>query len=242
MTCLNNEKLNDVNLILERVDVNDRFIEAKIELFEYTEKLKKKKRVGRTEIGSGIGIESGSGRVSTVATTVAVGTKKHVTNIIGKKCAKHILINIINILNYVFPDYEFKHLKNTNYQYIKNINKAFDNINYNLFYLIEKLYKGFNRKIWKLLKELIDFKHCDVYTYLNNTDYDPYVDINSISSFNYFFFAKKNKRILFISCITKPKYKTYNDDDFNNVYIELQDELSGSKNDTSEDAESSSSN
>ncbi|CRG98960.1 repressor of RNA polymerase III transcription MAF1, putative [Plasmodium relictum] len=203
MINLDIENLNDVNLILERLEAHDRFIEAKIELFEEIDKIKNNNNTNRKNIN-----------------------KKKIPEIINKKEKKSILSNIINILNYVFPDYEFKYLNNSNYKYIKNINSVIDNINYNLFYIIENIYRGFNKKIWKILKELIDFKYCDVYTYLNDTDNDPYVDKESISSFNYFFFAKKNKRILFISCITKPKYKNHNDEDFNNIYMGIQDEPS----------------
>ncbi|SOV74177.1 repressor of RNA polymerase III transcription MAF1, putative [Plasmodium sp. gorilla clade G3] len=168
--------------------------------------------------------------------------KKKIPEVINNngKEKKIILTNIINILNYVFPDYEFKYLNNSNYKYIKNINSVIDNINYNLFYIIENIYRGFNKKIWKILKELIDFKYCDVYTYLNDTDNDPYVDKESISSFNYFFFAKKNKRILFISCITKPKYKNQkNDEDFNNLYMGIQDEPSINEQNEYDDEDSS---
>ncbi|EWC89961.1 hypothetical protein PFNF54_01086 [Plasmodium falciparum NF54] len=168
--------------------------------------------------------------------------KKKIPEVINNngKEKKSILTNIINILNYVFPDYEFKYLNNSNYKYIKNINSVIDNINYNLFYIIENIYRGFNKKIWKILKELIDFKYCDVYTYLNDTDNDPYVDKESISSFNYFFFAKKNKRILFISCITKPKYKNQkNDEDFNNLYMGIQDDPSINEQNEYDDEDSS---
>ncbi|CRG93196.1 repressor of RNA polymerase III transcription MAF1, putative [Plasmodium gallinaceum] len=216
MINLDIENLNDVNLILERLDAHDRFIEAKIELFEEIDKIKNNNSTNKKNI-----------------------CKKKIPEIINKKEKKSILSNIINILNYVFPDYEFKYLNNSNYKYIKNINSVIDNINYNLFYIIENIYRGFNKKIWKILKELIDFKYCDVYTYLNDTDNDPYVDKESISSFNYFFFAKKNKRILFISCITKPKYKNQNDEDFNNIYIGIQDEPSMNEQNEYDDENSS---
>ncbi|CAG9479932.1 repressor of RNA polymerase III transcription MAF1, putative [Plasmodium vivax] len=263
--------LNDVNLILERLEAHDRFIEAKIELFEEIDKAPPSYSVGADLAGDGdigdmgdngdigdIGDIGDSGKGGTSAVTPAslpantsavlsadtsAGTsnttdcsskrgppknaiKKKLPEVINSKEKKNILTNVINILNYVFPDYEFKFLSKSNLKQMKNMNTVIDNINYNLFYVIENIYRGFNKRVWKILKELIDFKHCDVYTYLNDTDNDPYVDKESISSFNYFFFAKKNKRILFISCITKPKYKHQNDEDFNNIFLGIQDEPS----------------
>ncbi|KAI4840115.1 repressor of RNA polymerase III transcription MAF1 [Plasmodium brasilianum] len=274
MINLDIENLNDVNLILERLDAHDRFIEAKIELFEEIDKTKGinsscSNHTTCTTNNSSANYYNGSGVTAvcreedthkeclstngiTVITTIPVDSstfscddkgknvkKKSIPEIINTKEKKSILANIINILNYIFPDYEFKHLNNSNYKYIRNINSVIDTINYNLFYIIEKIYRGFNKRIWKILKELIDFKSCDVYTYLNSTDNDPYVDKESISSFNYFFFAKKNKRILFISCITKPKYKNQNDEDFNNVFIGIQDEPSVNDKNECDDEDSS---
>ncbi|CAD2101855.1 repressor of RNA polymerase III transcription MAF1, putative [Plasmodium vinckei] len=209
MINLDIENLNDINLILERLEAHDRFIEATIELFEDAEKCDE--NIDNENIDN---------------ENCVIKNKKAIHDIINNKEKKYILSNIINILNYVFPDYEFKYLNNSNYKYIKNLNNVIDNINYNLLYVVENIYRGFNKKVWEILKELMDFKSCDIYTYLNNTDKDPYIDKQSISSFNYFFFAKKTKRILFISCITKPKYKNQNDEDFNNIYMTIQDEPS----------------
>ncbi|EUR78668.1 hypothetical protein PFBG_00763 [Plasmodium falciparum 7G8] len=305
MINLDIEILNDVNLILEKLDAHDRFIEAKIELFEdidktkngYSTTLNNEENISNTQIFSSEldinnkldeennmspfydnrniisqinennnkyydneNINNDKNKYNdneninndnnntcyinipdSILTNKNVKKKKipEVINNNGKE-KKSILTNIINILNYVFPDYEFKYLNNSNYKYIKNINSVIDNINYNLFYIIENIYRGFNKKIWKILKELIDFKYCDVYTYLNDTDNDPYVDKESISSFNYFFFAKKNKRILFISCITKPKYKNQkNDEDFNNLYMGIQDDPSINEQNEYDDEDSS---
>ncbi|KEG00780.1 repressor of RNA polymerase III transcription MAF1, putative [Plasmodium vinckei vinckei] len=218
MINLDIENLNDINLILEKLEAHDRFIEATIELFEDAEQYDENydENIDSVNIGSvNIGSEN-----------CVIKNKKPIQDIINNKEKKYILSNIINILNYVFPDYEFKYLNNSNYKSIKNLNNVIDNINYNLFYVVENIYRGFNKKVWEILKELMDFKSCDIYTYLNNTDKDPYIDKQSISSFNYFFFAKKTKRILFISCITKPKYKNQNDEDFNNIYMTIQDEPS----------------
>ncbi|GAB65290.1 hypothetical protein PCYB_053080, partial [Plasmodium cynomolgi strain B] len=209
--------LNDVNLILERLEAHDRFIEAKIELFEEIDKTPHSysASVGGADLTGGDGNNGKEVTPSSIQPANSVGTsadttnttdcsskrgtqknsikKKKVPEVIHTKEKKNILTNVINILNYVFPDYEFKFLSKSNLKQIKNMNTVIDNINYNLFYVIENIYRGFNKRIWKILKELIDFKHCDVYTYLNDTDNDPYVDKESISSFNYFFLRKKIK-------------------------------------------------
>ncbi|CAD2089196.1 repressor of RNA polymerase III transcription MAF1, putative [Plasmodium vinckei brucechwatti] len=224
MINLDIENLNDINLILERLEAHDRFIEATIELFEDAEKCDE--NIDNENIDN---------------ENCVIKNKKAIHDIINNKEKKYILSNIINILNYVFPDYEFKYLNNSNYKYIKNLNNVIDNINYNLLYVVENIYRGFNKKVWEILKELMDFKSCDIYTYLNNTDKDPYIDKQSISSFNYFFFAKKTKRILFISCITKPKYKNQNDEDFNNIYMTIQDEPSVNAQNDYDEIDSSSS-
>ncbi|WBY56433.1 repressor of RNA polymerase III transcription MAF1 [Plasmodium yoelii yoelii] len=138
MINLDIENLNDINLILEKLDAHDRFIEATIELFE-ADKYNNNNCEGCN--CEGANFEGAN------YDRCAIKNKKQIQDIVNNKEKTYILSNIINILNYVFPDYEFKYLNNSNYKSIKNLNSVIDNINYNLFYLVENIYRGFNKKI-----------------------------------------------------------------------------------------------
>lgn len=50
------------------------------------------------------------------------------------------------------------------------------------------------------MDEAIDLKDCDVYSYKSDLDSDPFGEEGSVWSFNYFFYNKKLKRILYFCC------------------------------------------
>lgn len=53
--------------------------------------------------------------------------------------------------------------------------------------------------------QAITLKECDVYSYKADMESDPFGDIASVWSFSYFFYNKKMKRILYLSCRAKSK-------------------------------------
>lgn len=54
--------------------------------------------------------------------------------------------------------------------------------------------------LWTAIDEVIDLKACDVYSYESDVEDDPFREKGSVWSFNYFFYNKKQKRILYFSC------------------------------------------
>lgn len=60
--------------------------------------------------------------------------------------------------------------------------------------------KHFRDSVWRSVDEAVDLKDCDVYTYQSDLESDPFVEQGSIWSFNYFFYNRKQKRILYFSC------------------------------------------
>eukprot|EP00877_Chromochloris_zofingiensis_P007467 jgi/Chrzof1/2974/Cz12g06180.t1 len=51
-----------------------------------------------------------------------------------------------------------------------------------------------------VLAQAIDLKDCDVYTYKSDNDTDPFGEKATVWAFNYFFYNRKMKRILYFSC------------------------------------------
>ena len=55
-------------------------------------------------------------------------------------------------------------------------------------------------ELWRSIDATIDLVDCDVYTYKAVAEGDPFCDEGNLWSFNYFFYNRKLKRILYFSC------------------------------------------
>ncbi|MEW5318383.1 MAG: hypothetical protein WDW38_009608 [Sanguina aurantia] len=58
----------------------------------------------------------------------------------------------------------------------------------------------FLESLWTSIDEVICLRECDLYCYKSDLETDPFGEKASIWSFNYFFYNKKMKRILYFSC------------------------------------------
>ena len=58
------------------------------------------------------------------------------------------------------------------------------------------LWNQFNHNVWAALVNVLSF----IYSYNPELDSDPYGEEGTLWSFNYFFYNKKLKRILFFTC------------------------------------------
>ena len=54
--------------------------------------------------------------------------------------------------------------------------------------------------LWAAIDEVIELKECDVYSYQSDLENDPFGEKGLVWSFNYFFYNRKQKRILYFSC------------------------------------------
>jgi len=70
--------------------------------------------------------------------------------------------------------------------------------------------------LWSAVDEAVELKECDLYTYNSDLETDPFGEKGSVWSFNYFFYNKKLKRILYFSCRAKSKTAAQDDTDVEN--------------------------
>lgn len=54
--------------------------------------------------------------------------------------------------------------------------------------------------LWKTIDDEIQLNDCDIYSYNPDLNSDPFGEPGSLWSFNYFFYNKKLKRIVFFTC------------------------------------------
>jgi len=75
-----------------------------------------------------------------------------------------------------------------------------NSINANLSALAGDRYYILRQPMWKAIDEEIVLQECDIYSYNPDLSSDPFGEPGCLWSFNYFFYNKKLKRIIFFTC------------------------------------------
>ncbi|KAF8821286.1 hypothetical protein IE077_002201 [Cardiosporidium cionae] len=191
MYLIEHTELNRLSLLLQRLDVGDRVIEGRLELFSSSRKVTSEARLSETihkELTSSpkwrsCGSPSGQMR----------------------KGDRDLMVNLISTMNQCFPDYDFSSLTPEDFHYVPKLESVFDTINYTLSYVVEKVVPGFIEDLWNAIREVISLEDADIYSYETGSSADPYSDENCLFSFDFFFYDKKRHRLLFFTCMTKSK-------------------------------------
>lgn len=109
------------------------------------------------------------------------------------------LFYLISTLNASFyPDYDFSLAKSEEFSCEPSIQWVMNAVDCQLLTVIGDTYNSFKTQLWSAIDEEICLKDCDIYSYNPDLTSDPYGE--SIWSFNYFFYNKKLKRIVFFTC------------------------------------------
>lgn len=75
-----------------------------------------------------------------------------------------------------------------------------NSVDANLAAIAGDQYTALRQVLWPSVDEEIEFKDCDIYSYNPDLNSDPYGEPGCLWSFNYFFYNKKKKRIVFFTC------------------------------------------
>ncbi|NWS49893.1 MAF1 polymerase, partial [Probosciger aterrimus] len=73
-------------------------------------------------------------------------------------------------------------------------------VNCSLFSAVREDFKALKPHLWDAVDEEICLAECDIYSYNPDLDSDPFGEDGSLWSFNYFFYNKRLKRIVFFTC------------------------------------------
>jgi len=128
-------------------------------------------------------------------------------------CSTKTFHSLVSCLNASFkPDYDFSHAKSEEFSRIPNLNMVSQDIHNILKTSLGDSYSDIKEHMWNTIDREIQLAECSFYSYNADLDSDPYAE--SLWYFNYFFYNKKMKRILFFSCQAHPYSQDSEDDMF----------------------------
>lgn len=121
----------------------------------------------------------------------------HLCDTISRKT----LFYLIATLNASFqPDYDFSDAKSHEFSREPSLTWATNAIDSNLTATAGEAYSALKSQLWAAMNDEICINECDVYSYNPDLASDPYGEDGCLWSFNYFFYNRKLKRIVFFTC------------------------------------------
>lgn len=186
--------LSRLNSFLDHVDVGEYVVEGDLEA--YSCKLAGLDKKLSKSLDQDV--QSGSSPLQLSASPVGP---------LADSSSRKTLIYLILTLNHIYPDYDFSLLRAHHFRKLDSLARAEETIDSHLLEVSKVWTKtpGFGdhpflESLWSAIDEAIAMKECDVYCYQSDMETDPFGEKASIWSFNFFFYNKKMKRILYFSC------------------------------------------
>jgi hypothetical protein len=113
--------------------------------------------------------------------------------------SRRTFISLISTLNASFPDYDFSELKPEHFRKEQSLHNCINDINTTLTSVLPES-QSFLSRLWNTLEAEIKVTECDLYSFIPDADSDPFAEEGNIWCFNYFFFNKKLRRVVFFTC------------------------------------------
>lgn len=130
--------------------------------------------------------------------------------------SRNTLLVLISTLNSSFPDYDFSEVKGKDFIKETKIDHVINSINLSLR---DCLSTDLRSRMWMTIENVMNLSDCDIYSFAPDPDSDPMAGGNKIWSWNYFFYNKKQKKLLFFTCYAKSKKSEYSDTDSDDMFI-----------------------
>jgi len=122
-----------------------------------------------------------------------------------------VLADLIATLNESYTDYDFSDAKPDDFA-VHSLESVFNSVNLGLRDALEP-----NQRVemWNLIDSAICIADCDILSYVPEDDDDPMaLGEGKIWSWNYFFYNKKQKKLLFLACYAKSKVHDCMNEDY----------------------------
>lgn len=109
---------------------------------------------------------------------------------------------LISALNASFPDYDFSESRSSEFSAESGYKWVVTCIDSQLG-SVAKDYDTLKQRLWQAVDDEIGLQECETYSYNPDLTSDPFGEDGAIWSFNYFFYNKNRKRIVFFACRCK---------------------------------------
>nr|SVE74411.1 EOG090X0C93 [Daphnia barbata]SVE75354.1 EOG090X0C93 [Daphnia dolichocephala] len=112
------------------------------------------------------------------------------------------LFYLIATLNASFhPDYDFSYARSEEFSREPSVQWVMNAVDNNLSATAGDLYNSkLHAQLWAAINDEINLPECDIYSYNSDLASDPFGEDGSLWSYNYFFYNRKLKRIVFLTC------------------------------------------
>ena len=129
---------------------------------------------------------------------------------LAQPATRRLLVDLIATLNASFPDHDFSNLRPE--QFCREAGAQFA-VRACARHLAElataERFRApgggeFLDELWAAIEEAIQLRECEVYSYVPDGESDPFSE-GALWSFNYFFFNKRLKRIVYLSCVARSR-------------------------------------
>ncbi|XP_077085200.1 MAF1 homolog, negative regulator of RNA polymerase III b [Siphateles boraxobius] len=147
-------------------------------------------------------------------------------NPLSDKCCRKTLFYLITTLNESFrPDYDFSAARSHEFSREPSANWVADSVNSSLYSAVGEQFNTLGPELWNAIDQEINLQSCDIYSYNPDLDSDPFGEEGSLWSFNYLFYNKKLKRIVFFTCRSVSVLSSYGCSGLDNeLDMELDDD------------------
>ena len=194
MKLLENNRLSALTSFLTSRSVGDRVINGRVEAFSCKRAGEDKKLSKKLE-------QQYADELSTSPQGV-LGSSP--LGAMSESATRKLLIDLISTLNASFPDHDFSALRPEEFCRERNADLVARATNRHLAEIATQQ-AGVLEELWAAIDDAAGLRDCEVFSYVPDYDSDPFSE-GVLWSFNYFFFNKTLKRIVYLSCVAKSAY------------------------------------
>ncbi|KAH7979205.1 hypothetical protein HPB49_008634 [Dermacentor silvarum] len=147
----------------------------------------------------------------------------HLCDTISRKT----LFHLIGTLNASFhPDYDFSQAKSDEFSREPSLDWVMNTVDSNLFATANQAYSALRSHLWAAVESEISLTECEIFSYNPDLASDPYGEDGCLWSFNYFFYNRRLKRIVFFTCraVSANSFEYGRDDLELEMNMELEEE------------------
>lgn len=119
---------------------------------------------------------------------------------LNESASKKTFMYLIATLNASYFDYDFSQATPEQFRKEPNRHMITNSINTSLAGIVPNYNSDLKDKLWSAVDMEVEIQKADIYSYIPDLSSDPFTEDGVIWSFNYFFYNRALKRIIFFKC------------------------------------------